>query len=124
MNTSTLVTPLPAQATESVILGDLFCPVQVLYLIGCAVSIECDAHLVVALVLAGQGNAGTQRNLGMKKKNPELDVSGSKPERTTRCCQVVSHLHLSSHNAVPSVEVGRIHVHGAAFALGHTPFTT
>lgn len=33
------------------------------YLIGCAVAVECDAHLVVSLVLAGQSNSSSQRNL-------------------------------------------------------------
>lgn len=33
-------------------------------------------------------------------------------------------LHLSSHDAVPSVELWCIHVHGATFALRHAPSTT
>lgn len=33
------------------------------YLIGCSVSIERNAHLVVALVLAGESDAGSQRYL-------------------------------------------------------------
>lgn len=61
---------LLVQVAESVRLDVIFWSVQVLYLISCTVSIECDAHLVVALVLACQGDASTKRNLG-KKKNPE-----------------------------------------------------
>lgn len=46
---------------------------QDLYLIGCPVSVECDTHLVVALVLAGQSDASSQGNL-----NTTSHFSGAK----------------------------------------------
>lgn len=69
MKSLTPVTSLPVKL-QNVKPDVTFCRVQVLYLIGCTVSVERDAHLVVALVLAGQGYARTQRNLGEKKENP------------------------------------------------------
>lgn len=45
----------------------VFTCMKVLYLIGCTISVKRDAHLIVALVLAGQSDASSQRNLGIKK---------------------------------------------------------
>lgn len=39
-------------------------------------------------------------------------------------CNAAPCVYLSSHDAVASIEVGCIHVHRAALAFGHAPFTT
>lgn len=45
------------------------------YLIGCSVSIERNAHLVVALVLAGESDAGSQRYLHSSQRVTEPVMS-------------------------------------------------
>lgn len=45
--------------------GFFFTCMKVLYLIGCTISVKRGAHLIVALVLAGQSDASSQRNLGI-----------------------------------------------------------
>lgn len=63
---------------------------QGIYLIGCTVSVECDAHLIVALVLAGQSDASSQRNLNnseQRKKyfNGALKIKLKKANHVFTC---------------------------------------
>lgn len=93
------------------------------YLIGCSVSIERNAHLVVALVLAGESDACSQRYLHSSQVS-YWNCNECLTTETCRCERLFKCAHLCAHDAVASIEMWSIHVHRAPFPFGHAPSTT
>lgn len=96
------------------------------YLVGGAVAVEGDAHLVVALVLTGQSDSSSQRNL---TTDNSVTSSAKKNKRSFKIHHAAVWTsgrrgpegYLRSHDAVTAVEMWSVHVHGTALSFGHAP---
>lgn len=48
--------------------------ILIIYLVGCAIPVQRDTHLVVSLVLAGQRNSSSQRNLDKSQLSSSSEI--------------------------------------------------
>lgn len=89
------------------------------HLVCSSVAVECDTHLIIALVLTGERHSSPEGNLTSDKHSV---VHRTASNEVTRCLELESHL--SAHNAVSTVEILCVHVHRASFAFSDSASTT